>query len=147
MATIPHQNAIRMLGTLEAIAQAISSGLLITVQDIVRAESFNNLLDQADFLHENGYVLAAGVLARAVLEEHLRTWCERSSLPTSKAKPTLSDFKDALYKDKKFSVSVLKHVEAMAAIGNDAAHNKPELATESVTRVLRDIREFIGKYP
>ena len=44
-------NATRMLGTLEAIERGISGGLLLSVEDIVRAESFNSLLDQADFLH------------------------------------------------------------------------------------------------
>jgi hypothetical protein len=140
-------NGSRMLGTLEAIDHAISGGLLLSVEDIVRAESFNSLLDQADFLDAQGFFLAAGVLARAVLEEHLRAWAANSSLPISKSKPTLNDFKDALYKDKKFSLSVAKHIEAMAAVGNDAAHNKPELTKDAVTRMLRDVREFIGKYP
>jgi hypothetical protein len=140
-------NATRMLGTLEAIEHAISGGLLLSVEDIVRAESFNSLLDQANFLHQQRFFLAAGVLARAVLEEHLRAWAANSSVPISKPKPTLSDFKDALYKDKKFSLSVLKHIEAMAAVGNDAAHNKPELTNEAVTRMLRDVREFIAKHP
>jgi hypothetical protein len=140
-------NATRMLGTLEAIEHAISGGLLLSVEDIVRAESFNSLLDQADFLHAQGFVLAAGVLARAVLEEHLRAWAANSSLSIPKPKSTLNDFKDALYKDKKVSLSVAKHIEAMAAVGNDAAHNKPELTKEAVTRMLRDVREFIGKYP
>ncbi len=130
-------NATRMLGTLEAIQHAISGGLLLSVEDIVRAESFNSVLDQADFLHTQGFFLAAGVLARAVLEEHLRAWGANCSLPISKPKPSLNDFKDALYKDKKFSLSVAKHIEAMAAVGNDAAHNKPELTKEAVTRMLR----------
>jgi hypothetical protein len=111
-------HAIRMLGTLEAIQHAISGGLLLSVEDIVRAESFNSVLDQADFLHAQGFFLAAGVLARAVLEEHLRAWAASYSLPISKPKPTLNDLKDALYKDKKFSLSVAKHIEAMAAVGN-----------------------------
>ena len=139
--------ATRMLGTLEAIEHAISGGLLLSVEDIVRAESFNSLLDQADFLRAQGFFLAAGVVARAVLEEHLRAWAANSSLPISKPKATLNNFKDALYKDKKFSLSVAKHIEAMAAVGNDAAHNKPELTKDAVTRMLRDVREFIGKYP
>jgi hypothetical protein len=140
-------NATRMLGTLEAIQQAITGGLLITVEDMVRAESFNSVLDQADFLYAQGFFLPAGVLARAILEEHLRAWAANCSFPISKPKPTLNDFKDALYKDKKLSLSVAKHIEAMAAVGNDAAHNKPELTKDAVTRMLRDVREFIGKYP
>jgi hypothetical protein len=125
-------NATRMLGTLEAIEHAITGGLLVSVEDLVRAESFNSLLDQADFLRDQGFILAAAVLARAVLEEHLRTWATNSSLPITKPKPTLNDFKEALYKDKKLSLSVSKHIDAMAATGNDAAHNKPELTKDAV---------------
>jgi hypothetical protein len=137
-------NVAKMLGTLEGIEQAISGGLLLNVEDMVRAESFNSLLDQAGFLHQQGFFLAAGVLARAVLEEHLRAWAAKSFLPISKPKPTINDFKAALYKANKFPLSVLKHIEAMAAVGNDAAHNKPELTSEAVTRMLRDVREFIA---
>jgi hypothetical protein len=140
-------NATRMLATLEAIEHAISSGLLVSVEDMVRAESFNGLLDQADFLHQQNFFVAGGVLGRAVLEEHLRSWVANAAIAISKVKPTLNDFKDALYKDKKFTVSVLKHIEAMAAVGNDAAHNKPELTSADVTRMLRDVREFIAKHP
>lgn len=140
-------NATKMLGTLEAIEQAITSNLLRSVEDMVRAESFVSLLDQAEFLHQQGFFLAAGVLGRAVLEEHLRTWVANLSLPIAKSRPTLNDFKEALYKDKKFSLSVMKHIEAMAAVGNDAAHNKQQLTVDVAARLLRDIREFLGKYP
>ncbi len=137
--------ATSMLGTLEAIEQSILMGLLLDVEDLVRAESFNSLLDQGDFLFEKDYFLAAGVLGRAVLEEHLRSWVAASSIVIGKPKPTLNDFKDALYKNGKFSVTVLQHIASMAAIGNDAAHNKPGLAKDEVKRLLRDVREFLIK--
>lgn len=139
-------NATRMLGTLEAIEHAISGGLLIRMEDMVRAESFHDLLDQADYLHSQGYYLAAGVIGRAVLEGHLRAWATTLSLPIAKPKPTLNDFKDALYQAKKFTLSVSKHIDAMAATGNDAAHNKPELTKDAVARMLRDVREFMAKH-
>jgi len=90
----------RMLGTLEAIADAIRDGLLIKVEDLVRAEAFENLLEQADYLLSEGYFLAAGVLGRAVLEQHLNKWCELSGCFPTKPKPTINDFKDRLYKSR-----------------------------------------------
>jgi hypothetical protein len=136
-----------MLGVLRAIDEAIDDGLLVRVEELMRAEEFSSLLDQADHLEGQGYFLAAGVLGRAVLEEHLRSWCATAGLLPSKARPTLNDFNAALYKAKLLTASVMKHVEAMAATGNDAAHNKPTLRQEDVQRLLRDARDFIAKYP
>jgi hypothetical protein len=140
-------NAEVMLGTLRGIRNLVDAGLLVTVEDLVLAEAFNNLLDQADYLAKKGYFLAAGVLGRAVLEEHLRAWAVNAAAAVTAKRPTLNDYVTALYKAGKFTVSVLKHVEAMAAVGNDAAHNKTSLTPEAVERLLRDVREFIGKYP
>lgn len=139
-------NAMRIIGTLEAIAEALKGGLLITVEDLVYAEAFNHLLDQADYLLSQNYFLAAGVLGRAVLEEHLRNWCQHKNFVPAKPKPTVNDFNQELYKKNEYSVSVMKHIEAMAAIGNDAAHNKPELTRDAVDRLLRDVRAFLAQH-
>lgn len=137
-----------MLGTVEAIEQLVTEGLLVEIEDMVRAESFTSLLDQAEFLEDKGYFLAAGTLGRAVLEEHLRSWIQNLALPLlKKSRPTLNDYKDALYKAKAFTLTVMKHIESMAAVGNDAAHNKPVLDADAVKRLLRDVREFIAKHP
>ena len=138
--------AIRMLGTLQAIEQAIQEGLLVKVEDLVLADAFDSLLDQADYLNSEGYFLAAGVLGRAVLEEHLRSWCQHTGCSPAKNKPTLSNFKDELYKAKHFNTSVMKHVDSMAAVGNDAAHNTPSLTADDVARLLRDVRDFLAKH-
>ena len=45
------------------------------------------------------------------------------------------------------NIIVPKHIEAMIAVGNNAAHNKPDLDRPSVDRLLRDLREFLGKHP
>lgn len=136
----------RMIGTLQAIKESLEHNLLLTVEDLVRAESFNGLLEQAEYLQDGGYFLAAGVLGRAVLEEHLRSLCDVKKCMPTKGKPTLNDFKDALYKAKHINMTQMKHVESMAAIGNNAAHNKPELTDDDVRRLIRDVRDFLAKH-
>ena len=136
----------RMIGTLEAIKESLEHNLLLTVEDLIRAESFNGLLEQAEYLLNGGYFLAAGVLGRAVLEEHLRSLCDVKSCSPAKAKPTLNDFKDTLYKAKHINITQMKHVESLGAIGNNAAHNKPELTNDDVTRLIRDVRDFLAKH-
>jgi hypothetical protein len=137
----------RILGTLHAIAETLQNGLLISVEDLVRAETFDSLLTQADYLLSQTYFLAAGVLGRAVLEEHLRKWCDLQSCCPTKARPTMNDSKDSLYKAKQININQMKHIESLAAIGNDAAHNKPSLTTNEVERLLRDVREILVKHP
>ena len=83
---------------------------------------------------------------RQVLEEHLRDWCKNSGCTPSKAKPTLNDYNDELYRAKKYNVSVMKHVAAMVAIGNDAAHNTQDLDKADVKRLLGNVREFMAKH-
>jgi len=137
----------RMLGTLEGIDHQIMSGMLVTVEDLIRAEAFENLLEQADYLLSEGYFLAAGVLGRAVLEQHLNNWCQVVGCSPTKPRPTLNDFKDSLYKAKRINVTEMKHIESLGAIGNDAAHNKPTLTEADVKRLLRDVRDVLVKHP
>ena len=87
------------------------------------------------------------MLGRAVLEEHLRTLCDARGCILSKAKPTLNDFKDELYRNKHVNLTEMKHIESLAAIGNNAAHNKPELSQTDVDRLLRDVRDFLLRNP
>ena len=140
-------NVEQMVGTLQAIKEAVDDNLLLSVEDLIRAETFNGLLDQSDYLLDKNYYLAAGVLGRAVLEEHLRTLCDARGCMPSKPKPTVNDYKDELYKNKDINLTEMKHVESLAAVGNNAAHNKPELTQSDVDRLLRDVRDFLLRNP
>lgn len=135
------------VGVLEAIKDAIDNDWLVTVEDLVYAEAFSDLLEQAEHLFAEGYFLAAGVLGRAVLEEHLRKWCEHAHCIPAKTKPTMADCKAALYKHNHINKIEQAQVEAMAAVGNEAAHNTPGLKKEDVGRLLRDVRDFLARHP
>src|SRR6185369_3135336 len=64
-------NATSMLGTLKSLDDTINKGYLIRFEGLVFAEAFSNLIDQSEYLYSENYFLAAGVIARAVLEEKL----------------------------------------------------------------------------
>jgi len=140
-------NTIRMLGVLEAISEVMQHGLLLSVEDLVRAEAFESLLSQADYLFAEGFFLAAGVLGRAVLEEHLRKWCEVKACLPEKPKPTLNDFNVALYKARAITLVEMKQIEGLIAIGNEAAHNLPTLTSANAGRLLREVREVLVRHP
>jgi hypothetical protein len=145
--------AKRLLGTLEAVRQVIDQDLLLTVEHLVMAEAFADLLEQADYLLRGGYFIAAGVLGRAVLEEHLRKWGQHAGCVYTKhdgtpnTKPTMADFYGELTKGGQLSKLERKNVEDMAGIGNDCAHNKGTATKADVERLLRDVREFLVRHP
>jgi hypothetical protein len=148
---VPTDSLVRtvdtFLGALRAIKEAVSSGLLVKVENLILAEEMDSLLEQAQSLLEAGYGLAAGVLGRAVLEEHLRTGCERNGcLPSGRS--TINDLNQALYKASHLDKLEMKQVESLAGIGNHCAHNvQPPLDAERICAFLRDIREFITRQP
>jgi hypothetical protein len=136
-----------MLGTLEGIRDTIKQGLLVTVQNLVFAEAFADLLGQAQYLLTANYFLAAGVLGRAVLEEYLRRWCRNANCLPAKPKPTINDFKAALQQGGNVTAIEVKHIDAMASIGNAAAHNQPGLSQPDVERLIRDVEAFLASHP
>lgn len=139
-------SALRLQGVLEAIQDAIQKDLLHRFEDLIFAEAFSDLIDQADYLFEYGYALAAGVIYRAVLEEHLRRLCDKHQCMPAKLRPTLADYNAELYKATAYDKVAMKHVESMAATGNMAAHNDPALSPVDVGRLKRDVRDFLHRF-
>lgn len=139
----------QVLGTLLAIMDIVRDDLLFHVTQLVAGEIFYDLLDQADHLCEQTYYVASAVVARGVLEGHLRKWCEHlettnPAVPlVTKANATINDYNTALCKTAKvYGVSVMQNVTSLAKVGNDAAHQ--QIAPESETRrMLTGVRTFL----
>jgi hypothetical protein len=132
-----------VLGTLEAIRHEIENDHLETITQLVKAETLADLLDQAEHLFENGYHLPAGVIGRAVLEEYLRTTCDILNCGPAKKRPTIKDYNLALYGIQHYSKVKMKQIDVLASIGNDAAHNNPNLDSSDVKKLLADLPEVI----
>jgi hypothetical protein len=148
MSDVPNglSNASTTLGTLKAMNEALSNGYLVRFEELVLAEAFSDITEQAEYLLDQGYFLAAGVILRAVLEERLRKLCERTGCTPEKPRATISDLNQALYKAKAYDKIVYKHVDAMTATGNDAAHNASELKKDDVARLLNDVKDFLRRF-
>lgn len=136
----------RMLGALESIRENATRGRLAAFEDIVLAEAFSNLMDQGTHLLSKGYTLAAGVIYRAVLEERLRQMCDSSACTPEKDRATIADYNHALYKAQAYDKITMKNVDALAAVGNDAAHAKPDLASSEVSRLRDNLSDFLAKF-
>lgn len=135
--------AQRVLGTIEAIQHEIENDYLSSFTQFVKAETLADLLEQAEHLKEQGYYLAAAVIGRAILEEHLRNLCEEIGCMPEKNKPTINDFNQSLYKEKHYSKIVMKHVDTLAAIGNAAAHNTDEFNSSDAEKLINDLPSLI----
>lgn len=133
----------RLNGTLSGLRRTIDAGLINSISDLVRAEMFGDLLEQADYLFSEGYDLPAAVIGRAILEEHLRKLCIREGVEVTKPRPTIDDFRKSLYDGKKLDKVQSTHVTSMATVGNAAAHNQP-VQKQDVERLLRDVRAFMA---
>lgn len=140
------ETAISMQGTLEAIQEAIDNDLLVRFEDLAFAEAFSDLVEQAEYLFDQGYILAAGVILRAVLEERLKRMCSRHGCNPAKARATIADLNTELYKAKVYDKVTFKHVDSMAAIGNDAAHNNQGLQGTDVGRFKQDLISFLERF-
>ena len=138
----------RVLASLTTIKYAINEDLLTSYREIIISDAFGNLYEQGEYLFKQGYFLAAGVIFRAVIEEQLRELCEKENCLPEKNKHTINDLNQALYKCETISYdkSTMLQVNALAAVGNDAAHNNPELKKDDVKRLMHGTLDFISKY-
>lgn len=141
-----YEHAVSMQGALKGLQQSIEEGLLVRFEDLVLAEAFSDLSEQAEYLFSQGYFLAAGVIARAVLEERLRRLATiHASLPACD-RPTISHFNNELYKKTIYDKITMKHVESLAAVGNAAAHADPTLKADDVRRLLDGLKDFLARF-
>ena len=135
-----------LLGAMQALREAIADDLLIRSEELLLCDTFDSLLEQAEHLLSAGYALPAGVLGRAVLEERLRNWCENANCTPATQRPTMSDYYQALYGAAHINKLQLKHIELLAAIGNDAAHVKESLNKADVEKLLRELRVHLSEW-
>lgn len=128
-----------LLGGLNSVKDALRGDHLVRYTNLVFAEAFANLLDQAEHLYASGYFLAAGILGRAVLEEELRRKALASGCFPQKPRPTLNDLNTELFKAQIYDKVEFKLIESLTAIGNECAHNKPGATTQRVDFLLQQL--------
>lgn len=137
-----------ILSSLNTIKYAINENLLTSYREIIISDAFGNLYEQGEYLFNQGYFLASGVIFRAVIEEQLRELCEKENCLPQKKIFSINDLNNALYQCEtiNYNKSTMLQVNALAAVGNDAAHNNPELKKDDVKRLMHGTLDFISKY-
>jgi hypothetical protein len=134
------------LAVVKAAWNDYSKGYLTEVRTMIRAEVFDDLLEQGQHLFEQGYYLPAAVLAGGVLEETLRKLCERNGIVLS-SKPKLDGMNTELAKKGVYNTLLQKRITWLADIRNKAAHGQlTEFSSSDVDTMLRQVREFVTDF-
>lgn len=130
-------------GILRAALEDFEHGHLFEVRQLLEAEVFADLLEQAAELHRAGYIGPAAVVAGCVLEDGLRRLCQRAGLPLQ-PKPKLDQMNADLAKAGVYSKLVQKRLTAIADLRNNAAHgNWAEFDRDDVGEMIDWISKFI----
>jgi hypothetical protein len=129
-----------------AIKADIEAGVLFRSVQLVEADVFDELLEQAEHLCVSGYHAPAAVVAGCVLEDALRRLAQREGIGLTQ-KPKLDTVNADLAKAGVYQKLMQKKITALADIRNSAAHRHwSDFTKEDVEAMIRDVRDFLLKY-
>ena len=142
-------------GGLGALGNAVRSGYLDSLEELVHAEVFTDFLDMAEHLLEHKYQDSAAVLVGGVLEGHLRKLCAKNGIPTERVdkggksrRKKVEMMNTELAKAGVYSTADQKNVTAWYGIRLDPAHgNYGKHTNEEVKVMLLGVREFVARHP
>ena len=143
-----------LIGTLEGLFNDLKKNYLKSLTEIIRGDVFEDYLEMAEHLLNEGYKDPAAVISGSTLEEHLRELCSRNDiniyLPTgTRKRPKRADqINSDLAKNEVYSKLDQKNITAWLDLRNKAAHGKyNEYNSKNVELMLMGIKEFINKNP
>ena len=134
------------LGVLTAAWNDYSKGYLFETSGLIRAEVFDDFLELAKHLLEQGYHGPAGVVAGVVLENTLRKLCDKNEVTLS-PRPKLDSMNSELAKKGVYNTLVQKRITWLADIRNKAAHGDwSGFTAADVEAMLGQVRNFVTDY-
>ncbi|QPI66225.1 DUF4145 domain-containing protein [Vreelandella venusta] len=133
---------VRGIGILKAAQEDLEYGYIQDVKNLVAAEMFSDLLEQASELLDAGYIGPAAVVAGAVIEDNLRKLCISHSIELPD-KPKLDYMNSQLAKENVYNKLTQKRLTALADIRNSAAHGKwDDFAKKDVEDMISWVMSF-----
>jgi len=132
------------VAVLQAAKEDIAGGYLQKVETLVSAEVFNDFLEMAEHILDNGYKDPTASLIGAVLEDGLRRICVNNGI-TLKAKEDISSLNQKLAQNKVYNPLQQKQIQVWNDIRNNADHgNFDEYSAEHVKDMLAGVRNFLA---
>lgn len=136
-----------LMGIVDALRHDYNSGALGPIQELIRAEVFDDFLAMAQHLLEQGYKDPSAVLIGGVLEEELRKLAERSELPICgpDGRPLKAEALNASLAGKAvYNKLDQKSVTTWLDLRNKAAHaHFNEYTAEQVSMMLQGVRHLV----
>jgi hypothetical protein len=123
----------------------ISAGLLGSVADRARAETFDTFLDHGEAYLQEKRIREAGVIVGVVFEDSVRKICVKHKIDQDDVK--LDALVNALVKARLITDTKAKRARTAAGVRNAATHAKWDEYTESdVSEALNVTRELISTH-
>jgi hypothetical protein len=144
----------RVSGAALGLRKDLAAGHVRPLEEIVHAdvfEDFQDFLDMASELLDNGFVAPGAVLAGSVLEEHVRKLAQANGVLVRDQRNRPRAF-DSLATDLTKGTTMLeterKALVAWYGLRTAAAHGRhAELVSEDVARMIPGIRDFMIRHP
>ena len=140
-----------LIGILKSLRDDYAKDFLNSINEMVDAEVFADILEQAEYLLKQDYFRASAVVAGVALESHLRKLAEKNSIliTTDDGKYIKADsLNGALLKNNIFDKTMHKSVTSWLGLRNDAAHpDSKEINDGLIEPMIAGIRVFIQQYP
>ena len=129
---------------LRAAREDIAGGYLQKVQKLVFADVFNDFLEMAEYLLDNGYKDPAASLIGAVLEDGLRRICVSNGIAL-RAREDISSLNQKLAQKQVYNPLQQKQIQVWNDIRNNADHGHfDEYNEDNVRNMLEGVRNFLA---
>ena len=148
-------NIDRMVGALRSLRDKYANDFLKGFNEMIDAELFSDILEQAKSLLSQNSVRWAAVVAGVALESHLRKLTVKNSIPITKEDGSYikaETLNSNLYTKKIIDKISLQKITSALGVRNTAAHpykdeNVNEVNKIDVESMILDIKNLLDKYP
>ena len=136
---------------LKSLKHDYSNNFLNSFNEMIDADIFTDILEQAEYLLSQGYFRASAVVAGVALESHLRKLAEKNQIPIKNEERkyvNADSLNGNLLKSQIIDKTMNKSITSWLGLRNDAAHPDPTQIDEGMIKLMIDgIKVFIEKYP
>jgi hypothetical protein len=134
------------MAVLRAAREDIAGGYLQKVETVVSAEVFNDFLEMAEHLLDNGYKDPAASLTGAVLEDGLRRICGNNNI-TVKSDDSINSLNKKLAQNHIYNPLQQKQIQVWNDIRNNADHGHfDQYEQDDVKDMLKGVMGFLSEY-